>query len=58
MGDLHSRVPQVLQLLSHGDAAVIMETCLRLDDVDQDDLARIPKQQYQNDYYRYRGLRA
>jgi hypothetical protein len=50
VGDLHSQVPQVLHFLSHEDAAPIVETHLRLDDVDQDNAARIPVHQYQLDY--------
>jgi hypothetical protein len=37
--------------------ALIVET-QRLDDVDQDNVARIPIQQYQLDFYGYRRLKA
>jgi hypothetical protein len=49
---------QYLSDLPHGDAAPIVETHLRLDDVDQENVVPIPVQQCPLDYYRYRGLRA
>jgi hypothetical protein len=56
VGEVHSSVPQMLHFLSHGDAAPIVETLERLDDVDQDNGACIPVQQLE--CCRFRGLRA
>jgi hypothetical protein len=38
MGSLYSFVPQVLTLLSHGDAAPVVKTHYHLDDVGQDNI--------------------
>jgi hypothetical protein len=47
VGDLYSRVPQVLHFLSHGDAAPMVETYYRLDYVEQDNMARRLVELYQ-----------
>jgi hypothetical protein len=51
VGDLHSRVPQVLHFLSLGDAVPVVETYYRLDYVDQGNIERIPVKQYQLNCY-------
>jgi hypothetical protein len=56
-GDLHSRVLKVLHFLSCGDTASIVETH-HLDDINQDNIARIPMQQYHLHCCMYRQLRA
>jgi hypothetical protein len=43
---------------SHGDAAPVVKTHLRLDDINQDNVACTPVQQHQLDYYRHCGLRS
>jgi hypothetical protein len=47
----------MLHFLSHGDAAAIVETHSRLNDVDEDNVAKIPTHQYPLDYYRHWRLR-
>jgi hypothetical protein len=44
------RMSQMLHCLPYGEVAPIIERCLRLEDVDKDNVAHIPMQQYQLDY--------
>jgi hypothetical protein len=58
MYNLHSHVPYVLHFLCYRDAAPVVKTHCRLDDINQVNVTHIPMKQYQLDYYIYRGLRA
>jgi hypothetical protein len=52
VGNLHSQV-LVLRFLSQADATPVIEKHHRLHDVNQDNVTRIPVQQYQLDYYKH-----